>query len=54
MKHRPTGDPARIGSPDPKGPKDQNREYVGQCRVSILGIVTMVLGTYLLLGSLDP
>ena len=31
-----------------KGPK------YGVCRVSILGIVTMVLGTYLLFGSLDP
>ena len=35
----------------PKGPKDPNMEL---CRVSIFAIVIVVLGTHLLLGSLDP
>ena len=30
------------------------RVQIGGCRISILGIVIMVLGTYLLFGSLDP
>ena len=34
----------------PKGPKDLNMEYVG----FNIEIIIMVLGTYLLFGSLDP
>ena len=36
------------------GPYLSKRPKYGVCRVSILGIVIMVLGTYLLFGSLDP
>ena len=41
----------RVRMPIPEGPK---YPHIGVLRVSALGIVSMVLGRYLLFGYLDP
>ena len=47
----PSGRSGNPNPPPPKGPKYPKYEVF---RVSILGIVTMVLARYLVLGYLDP